>query len=41
MDVKALYTNLPNNEDIAAVKRKHDNYKNNRSHKSDNNILSS
>ena len=26
MDVKALYTNIPNNESIAAVKRKHDNY---------------
>ena len=25
MDVKALYTNIPNNEDIAALKRKHDN----------------
>ena len=28
MDVKALYTNIPNNEGIAAVKRKHDNYPN-------------
>ena len=26
MDVKALYTNIPNNESIAAAKRKHDNY---------------
>ena len=26
MDVKALHTNLSNNEGIAAVKRKHDNY---------------
>ena len=26
MDVKALYTNIQNNEVIAAVKRKHDNY---------------
>ena len=27
MNVKALYTNIPNNEGIAAVKRKHGNYK--------------
>ena len=41
MDVEALYTNIPNNEGIAAVKRKHNNYtKNTVSHKSDNNILS-
>ena len=26
MDVKALYTNIPNNEGIAAVRRKHGNY---------------
>ena len=26
MDVKALYANVPNNECISAVKRKHDNY---------------
>ena len=26
IDVKALYANIPNNEGIAAVKRKHDNY---------------
>ena len=26
MDVKALYTHIPNNEGIAAAKRKHDNY---------------
>ena len=26
MDVKALHTNTPNNEGVAAVKRKHDNY---------------
>ena len=28
MDVKALHTNIPNNEGIAAVKRKHGNYPN-------------
>ena len=28
MNAKALYTSLPNNEGIAAVKRKRDNYKN-------------
>ena len=28
MDVKALYTNTTNNEGIAAVKQKHDNYPN-------------
>ena len=26
MDVKALYTNIPNNEGMAVVKRKHVNY---------------
>ena len=26
MDVKALYTNIPNNESIAVVKQKHDNH---------------
>ena len=26
MDVKTLYTNIPNNAGIAAIKRKHDNY---------------
>ena len=26
MNVKALYKNIPNNDGIAAVKRKHDNY---------------
>ena len=26
MDVKALYTNIPNNAGIAAIKRKHDNH---------------
>ena len=26
MDVKALYTNIPNNEGIASAKRKHNNY---------------
>ena len=26
MDAKALYTNIPNSEAIAAAKRKHDNY---------------
>ena len=26
MDVKALYTNIPNKEGIAVVKRKHGNY---------------
>ena len=26
MDVKALYTNIPNNKSIAAVKEKYDNY---------------
>ena len=26
MDVKALYTNIPFNKNIAAVKRKHDSY---------------
>ena len=44
MDVKALYTNTSNNEGIAAVKRKQDNYtrkqKKNRRRKSDNSILS-
>ena len=39
MNVKALHTNIPNNEGIAAVKRKHKD-KENQSHKSDNNILS-
>ena len=28
MDVKALHTKIPNNEGIAAVKRKHGNYPN-------------
>ena len=36
MDVKALYTKIPNNECIAAVKL----HKENDSHKSDNKILS-
>ena len=26
MDVKALYTNIPNNDGIAAVKGRHSNY---------------
>ena len=41
MDVKALYTNITNNESIAGAKRKHDKYTKNRSLKSDNYILSS
>ena len=28
MDVKTLYANIPNNEGIAAVKQKHNNYPN-------------